>query len=100
MTLATYHALGRSGLRVSRLALGAMTFGTEHGWGCDEATSRAMFDRYVDTGGNFIDTADVYTNGTSERWLGRFVNERKLRDQGVIASKYTHNFDKEARNPN
>ena len=96
----TYHPLGRTGLRVSRLALGAMTFGTEQGWGCDEATSRALFDRYLEAGGNFIDTADVYTGGTSERWVGQFVNERKLRDQVVIATKYTHNFDKGARNPN
>ena len=96
----TYHPLGHTGLRVSRLALGAMTFGTEHGWGCDEATSRTMFDRYIDAGGNFIDTADVYTAGTSERWVGQFIRERQLRDQVVLATKFTHNVTNAARDPN
>jgi aryl-alcohol dehydrogenase-like predicted oxidoreductase len=95
-----YHPLGRTGLRVSRLALGTMTFGTEYGWGCDEATSRAMFDRYIDTGGNFIDTADVYTAGTSERWVGQFIRDRQLRDKVVLATKYTHNVTNTARDPN
>lgn len=96
----TYHPLGRTGLRVSRLALGTMTFGTQYGWGCDEATSRAMFDRYIDAGGNFVDTADVYTSGTSERWLGQFIRERNLRDQVVLATKFTHNVSNTARDPN
>jgi len=61
--------LGRSGLRVSRLALGTMTFGSESGWGCDEATSRAMFDRYLEAGGNFIDTADIYTSAPANAGL-------------------------------
>jgi len=100
MTLASYHALGRSGLRVSRLALGTMTFGTESGWGCDEATSRAMFDRYLEAGGNSTDTADIYTLGTSERWVGKFIAERSLRDHVVLATKYTHNSTNTARNPN
>ena len=100
MSLDIYHPLGRTGLRVSRLALGTMTFGTEYGWGCDEATSRAMFDRYIDAGGNFIDTADVYTGGTSERWLGQFIRAAKLRDRVVLATKYTHNVANKARDPN
>jgi aryl-alcohol dehydrogenase-like predicted oxidoreductase len=87
-----YYTLGRSGLRVSRLALGVMTFGTEWGWGADKAAAQRIFDAYVDAGGNFIDTADVYTNGTSERWLGEFVNARALRDQLVIATKYSFNL--------
>ena len=66
----TYHLLGRTGLRVSRLSLGTMTFGTENGWGCDRETARAMFDAYLASGGNFIDSADIYTQGTAETWLG------------------------------
>ncbi len=61
MSLNNYYTLGRSGLRVSPLALGTMTFGTEWGWGTDPATSKTLFDTYVDAGGNFIDTADLYT---------------------------------------
>jgi aryl-alcohol dehydrogenase-like predicted oxidoreductase len=95
-----YYCLGRSGLRVSRLALGTMTFGTESGWGCDRATSKALFDRYLETGGNFIDTADVYTKGTSETWLGEFIAERGVRDRVVLATKFTHNFANTDANPN
>jgi len=87
-----YYTLGSSGLRVSRLALGAMTFGTQSGWGCDRETALAMFDRYLVAGGNFIDTADVYTQGTSETWLGEFIAERGVRDRIVLATKFTHNF--------
>src|SRR5262245_41570421 len=86
-TLDTYRLLGRSGLRVSPLALGAMTFGTDWGWGADERDARRIFDTYVDRGGNFIDTANHYTNGTSERFVGEFAGER--RDRLVIATKYT-----------
>ncbi len=91
-----YYTLGRSGLRVSRLALGTMTFGTESGWGCDRPTARALFDRYLEAGGNFIDTADVYTQGTSERWLGEFIAERGVRDRVVLASKFSHNVQASA----
>ena len=87
-----YYTLGRTGLRVSRLSLGAMTFGTEWGWGSDKAAARRIFDTYLAHGGNFVDTADVYTNGTSEAWLGEFVREAKARDQVVLASKYTFNL--------
>jgi aryl-alcohol dehydrogenase-like predicted oxidoreductase len=65
MAMNEYVTLGRSGLRVSPLALGTMTFGTEWGTGSDEAESRAIFDRYLEHGGNSIDTADGYTKGTS-----------------------------------
>src|SRR5262245_46305992 len=88
-----YFLLGRSGLRVSRLALGAMTFGTHWGWGADEATSRAMFDRYVAYGGNFFDTANAYTGGESERMLGRFIRDAKLRDRAVITTKFAFGDD-------
>jgi aryl-alcohol dehydrogenase-like predicted oxidoreductase len=86
-TLDTYRLLGRSGLRVSPLALGAMTFGTDWGWGADAQAARSIFDTYVDRGGNFIDTANQYTNGTSEKFVGEFAAEK--RDQLVIATKYT-----------
>lgn len=86
-----YYTLGRSGLRVHPLCLGTMTFGTEWGWGADQSAARALFDRYVEAGGNFFDTADLYTQGTSERWLGQFVRERRLRDKAVIATKFTYN---------
>jgi aryl-alcohol dehydrogenase-like predicted oxidoreductase len=97
MTLA-YYTLGRSGLRVSRLALGTMTFGTDWGWGADKQTARDLFDRYVEEGGNFFDTADLYTNGVSETWLGEFVAERGLRNKAVLATKFS--FNAEPGNPN
>ena len=88
----SYYTLGRSGLRTSRLALGVMTFGTEWGWGSDKAAARRIFDLYADAGGNFIDTADVYTNGTSEAWLGEFLQDSGRREQMVVATKYTFNL--------
>jgi aryl-alcohol dehydrogenase-like predicted oxidoreductase len=98
MKLDSYTLLGRSGLRVSPIALGTMTFGTEWGWGADEAAAQRLFDLYVDAGGNFIDTADLYTEGTSETWVGRFAAARGLRERLVIATKYSYNA--EAGNPN
>lgn len=86
MDLSDYRTLGRSGLAVSPLALGTMTFGTAR-WGLDEGGSRAVFDAYVGRGGNFIDTADVYAGGESEAMIGRFVAERSLRDQIVLSTK-------------
>jgi len=82
-----YKLLGRSGLRVSELCLGTMTFGTEWGWGADKAESQHIFDAYTHRGGNFIDTANRYTEGTSERWLGEFVKSE--RHHFVVATKYT-----------
>ena len=78
-SLDTYRLLGRSGLRVSPLALGTMTFGTDWGWGPTQDETREIFDAYVERGGNFIDTANVYTNGTSERLLGEFARDRRDR---------------------
>lgn len=86
MKLTDFRALGRSGLAVSPLSLGTMTFGTAR-WGADEAGSRAIFDAYVEAGGNFIDTADVYSGGSSEELLGGFVRDAGLRDQIVLATK-------------
>ena len=97
-TLNGYYTLGRSGLRVSRLALGTMTFGTEWGFGADKETARRLFDAYVEAGGNLFDTADLYTGGTSETWLGEFIAGRGLRDKAVIATKFAHSAERG--NPN
>jgi aryl-alcohol dehydrogenase-like predicted oxidoreductase len=82
-----YKLLGKSGLRVSELCLGTMTFGEDWGWGASKEESRKIFDLFVEAGGNFIDTASNYTNGTSERYVGEFIAGR--RDEFVIATKYT-----------
>lgn len=82
-----YKLLGRSGLRVSELSLGTMTFGEEWGWGADKKTSAAIFDAYASAGGNFIDTANRYTEGTSEKWVGEFI--ARDREHFVLATKYT-----------
>src|SRR5579862_2696631 len=97
MHLNEYITLGRSGLRVSPLALGTMTFGNDR-WGSEDAESKRIFDRYIDSGGNFLDCADGYGEGKSEEVLGRFVAEGKLRDRLVIATKFT--FNAEPGNPN
>ena len=93
MSLYEYVTLGRSGLRVSPLCLGAMTFGTEWGFGVDENVSRSIFDRYIELGGNFVDTADGYTAGKSEELTGKFIADRHLRDRVVLATKFTFNTD-------
>lgn len=82
-----YRLLGRSGLRVSELCLGTMTFGEEWGWGSSEEESRKVFDAFVEAGGNFFDTADGYTNGSSERMLGSFLASE--RDRYVVATKFS-----------
>ncbi len=82
-----YRLLGRSGLRVSPVCLGTMTFGADWGWGADNDTSKAIFDAYASRGGNFIDTANFYTNGTSEKILGDLIGPD--RDHFVLATKYT-----------
>lgn len=86
MSLTHYRTLGRSGLSISPLALGTMTFGTAR-WGSDEAGSRAVFNAYFDAGGNFVDTADVYSGGRSEELLGSFIAQRGVRNQIVLATK-------------
>src|ERR1700730_6338033 len=98
MSVKDYVTLGRSGLRVRPLTLGTMTFGTEWGWGTEEDISRDVFNLYIDAGGNFIDTADLYTTGTSEKMVGKFISERSLRDRVVLATKFT--FNAEPGNPN
>jgi len=86
MNLDTYRPLGHSGLLVSPLALGTMTFGTPR-WGLDEAGSRAVMESYTELGGNFIDTADVYAGGRSEEMVGAFIAERSIRNRTVISTK-------------
>src|SRR5271170_5896866 len=98
MSLTDYVTLGRSGLRVSPLSLGTMTFGTEWGWGSDETQAREIFDHYVAQGGNFVDTANMYTQGKSEQMVGKFIADKKLRDRVVLATKFT--FNAEPGNPN
>jgi len=82
-----YKLLGRSGVRVSELALGTMTFGEEWGWGATRDESKKMFDAFVEAGGNFFDTANRYTEGTSEKFLGEFIAAD--RERWVVATKYT-----------
>ncbi|OJU80674.1 MAG: aldo/keto reductase [Chlamydia sp. 32-24] len=84
-----YCILGKSGLRVSQICLGTMTFGEEFGWGNSRQESRKVFDYFLDMGGNFIDTANHYTKGTSEKLLGEFIEHK--RNQIVLATKYTLN---------
>ncbi|PWJ56740.1 aryl-alcohol dehydrogenase-like predicted oxidoreductase [Dyadobacter jejuensis] len=82
-----YQLLGRSGLRVSEICLGTMTFGKEWGWGADKHESFKIFDAYAHAGGNFIDTANRYTEGSSEKYLGEFIEAD--RDHWVVGTKFT-----------
>lgn len=82
-----YKLLGRSGLRVSELALGTMSFGEDWGWGASREESAKIFDAYVEAGGNFIDTADHYTGGTSEKYVGEFI--RAERGRFVVGTKFS-----------
>ena len=90
--LTDYKLLGHSGLRVSPLCLGTMTFGPDWGWGADMDESRRIFERYAENGGNFVDTANLYTNGTSESFLGEFLKGR--REKFVLATKYTMSVER------
>ena len=83
-----YRLFGKSGLRVSEAALGTMTFGQERGWGAPKDESRKVYDAFREAGGNFIDTANIYTNGTSESFLGEFLEGH--RDSVVLATKYSN----------
>ena len=93
MPLNSYLTLGHSGLRVSPFCLGAMTFGEDMGWGSSVQESEAILSRYLDDGGNFIDTANIYTKGHSEKIIGDFFAQRKgRRDRVVIATKFFCNL--------
>lgn len=83
-----YRLLGNSGLRVSEISLGTMTFGEEWGWGSGKEEAREIYDAYRAAGGNFIDTANIYTNGTSEQFIGEFMHDH--RQEIVLATKYTN----------
>src|SRR5260370_1804282 len=83
-----YRFLGKSGLRVSETALGAMTFGDEWGWGSPKAEAQKVYETYREAGGNFIDTANFYTNGTSEKFVGEFIKGH--RESVVLATKYSN----------
>lgn len=83
-----YKLLGRSGLKVSELCLGTMGFGTEGGWGADKETSFAIMDSFANAGGNFIDTANIYKLGMSEKIIGEYITNHD-RDYFVLATKYT-----------
>src|SRR6267143_74835 len=93
MSLNHYGSLGNSGLRVSPFCLGAMTFGEDWEFGSDEHNSRQVIDRYIGSGGNFLDTANVYTKGHSEKIIGDHVGRhRNKRDRLVIATKFSANL--------
>jgi aryl-alcohol dehydrogenase-like predicted oxidoreductase len=89
MPLDSYTTLGRSGLRVSPLCLGALTFGEDWNFGSSVADSQAILSRFIDRGGNFVDTADMYTKGHSEKIIGDFLaDDRSRRDRLVIGTKF------------
>src|ERR1700726_3564012 len=87
-TIVKYRLLGKSGLRVSEASLGTMTFGDEWGWGSPKAEAQKVYETYREAGGNFIDTANFYTNGTSEKFLGEFMQGH--RESVVLATKYSN----------
>jgi aryl-alcohol dehydrogenase-like predicted oxidoreductase len=91
-----YKLLGRSSLRVSQLALGTMTFGEQWGWGSSLEDSKKVFEAYAEAGGNFIDTANRYTEGTSEQYVSEFI--KADREHFVVATKYT--LSGKTKNPN
>lgn len=93
MPLDHYVTLGNSGLRVSPLCLGAMTFGEDWGWGSSVEDSQKILDRFIERGGNFIDTANVYTKGHSEKIIGDHIGQHPgRRDRVVIATKFVGNM--------
>jgi aryl-alcohol dehydrogenase-like predicted oxidoreductase len=83
-----YKLLGKSGLRVSEAALGTMTFGDDWGWGAAKEEAQKVYETYREAGGNFVDTANLYTNGTSETFVGEFVRDH--RQSVVISTKYSN----------
>ena len=89
MPLDHFITLGRSGLRVSPLCLGTMTFGEDFGWGASEDESRKMISAYLERGGNFIDTANIYTAGHSESIIGDYLSQRDVRRGGLgLSTKF------------
>jgi len=93
MPLDRYVTLGRSGLRVSPMCLGAMTFGEDLGWGSSVEESQRIMDRFIELGGNFIDTANFYTKSHSEKIIGDHIGRNKSRrDRLVLATKFSGNL--------
>ncbi|HEY2531741.1 MAG TPA: aldo/keto reductase [Xanthobacteraceae bacterium] len=93
MPLNHYVTLGRSGLRVSPFCLGTMTFGEDLGWGSSPEESQRILDRYIELGGNFIDTANFYTKSHSEKIIGDHVGRHpSRRERLVIATKFSGNL--------
>ena len=90
MPLTNFRTLGRSGLAVSPLCLGTMTFGPGE-WKSTDAAARNVFDAYREKGGNFVDTADIYSDGVSEELVGKFINDTASRDEIVLATKFGFN---------
>jgi len=82
-----YKLLGKTGIKVSELCLGTMTFGTDWNFGSDKDESKKIFDAFINAGGNFFDSANIYTKGTSEKYLGEFIKSE--RENIVVASKYS-----------
>ena len=92
MPLDHFVTLGRSGLRVSPFCLGTMTFGEDFGWGSSPEESATILDRFVERGGNFIDTANLYTKGHSEKIIGdHLAKDQGKRDRLVLATKFSGN---------
>lgn len=93
MSLSDYRTLGKSGLRISPLTLGTMTFGEDWGWGTHPADARKILNTYIENGGNVIDTANIYTKGHSEKIIGDFLSEKSVRrDSLVISTKFWGNM--------
>ncbi len=93
MALNDYVTLGRSGLRISPFCLGGMTFGNDLGWGSEVPEAESVLSRYIEAGGNFIDTANSYTRGHSEKIIGDYFAQRKgKRDRIVLATKFFFNL--------
>jgi aryl-alcohol dehydrogenase-like predicted oxidoreductase len=80
-----YRLFGNSGLRVSEISLGTTTFGEDWGWGSSKDEARKIYEVYRQAGGNFIDTANVYTNGTSETFLGEFIHDHR---ESIVLDPY------------
>src|SRR3982074_3703324 len=87
-TIMKYRLLGKSGLRVSEASLGTMTFGEDWGWGSPKDEAQKVYETYRAAGGNFLDTGNFYTNGTSEKFVGEFI--RGHRESFVLATKYSN----------
>ncbi|SMC63642.1 aldo/keto reductase [Chryseobacterium sp. YR221] len=93
MSLADYRTLGKSGLKISPLTLGTMTFGEDWGWGTSPADAHQILEHYIDQGGNIIDTANIYTKGHSEEIIGNFLAKQNVRrDSLVLSTKFWGNM--------